>query len=97
MSQEFMDWLELVRVKADIPFFITSGFRCQEHNSNVEGAAHSAHLRGAAVDIKVNGGGQRHIIVKAALSLGAYGVGVAQGFVHLDRDLVVPRPMLWSY
>lgn len=97
MAQEFMDWLELVRVRADIPFFLTSAFRCSAHNAAVGGVPNSAHVRGTAVDIKVNGGGQRHIIIKAAMELGVYGVGVATGFVHLDRDLVVPRPSLWGY
>ena len=97
MDMQFVEWLEQVRVRAGIPFFITSGFRCPSHNAAVGGVPNSAHMRGTAVDIRVNGGGQRHSIVKAAMSYDAYGVGVAGGFIHLDRDLVVPRPMLWSY
>lgn len=97
MSLEFMDWLEQVRVLARIPFFLTSAFRCQAHNVAVGGVPNSAHVRGTAVDIHVNGGGQRHIIIKAAMELGVYGVGVATGFIHLDRDLVLPRPGLWGY
>jgi len=97
MEQDFMDWLESVRVEADIPFFIKSGFRCQKHNADVGGVDDSEHCHGTAVDVGVQGGLQRFIINKAAMKLGVFGLGVAKTFMHLDRGRVKPRPMVWSY
>ena len=97
MSQEYMDWLETVRVEAGIPFFLNSAFRCPQHNSDTGGVEDSEHCHGTAVDVKVNGGLQRFVITKAAMKLGVFGLGVAKTFIHLDRGKVKPRPMVWSY
>ena len=38
-----------------LPIIITSGYRCEVHNSAVAGARRSQHLLGRAADIKVKG------------------------------------------
>lgn len=47
--------LEILRQTIKKPIIITSGYRTPEHNKKVNGAKYSYHMRGCAVDIKVNG------------------------------------------
>lgn len=47
--------LQPIRDKIKKPMVITSGYRCPEVNKIVGGATNSQHLRGQAVDFKVNG------------------------------------------
>lgn len=47
--------LQPIRDKLKKPMIITSGYRCPEVNKIVGGATNSQHLRGQAVDFKVNG------------------------------------------
>lgn len=47
--------LEQVRRKINKPIIITSGYRTPAHNAKVGGAKYSYHMRGMAVDIRVDG------------------------------------------
>lgn len=47
--------LQPLRDRLGKPVIITSGFRCPELNEKVGGKNTSQHLKGQAVDIKVNG------------------------------------------
>lgn len=81
---------------------IVSGYRCPQHNRDVNGAAHSFHMQGAAVDIVPRIGWQEirdtHWFA---------GIGVSKGLaLHMDRrDIVYPRtstasrqrPAVWRY
>lgn len=43
--------LQALREKLGKPLFITSAYRCPDHNKNVGGSPHSQHLTGTATDI----------------------------------------------
>ncbi|MGC9344888.1 MAG: D-Ala-D-Ala carboxypeptidase family metallohydrolase, partial [Bacteroidales bacterium] len=47
----FLRKLNEARDLADIPFIISSGYRCQKHNKEIGGVPDSAHTKGMAVDI----------------------------------------------
>lgn len=104
MDPGFMSRLEALRLAFNRPMPITSGYRCQAHNSAVGGRPTSPHVIGLAVDVAVSGE-EAYWLVLFAMQLGFTGIGVSQGgsrrglFVHID-DLPVaghPRPRLWSY
>jgi uncharacterized protein YcbK (DUF882 family) len=99
-DQEFIDWLTLVRIEADFPFPITSGYRCSEHPLEARKSipTSGAHTTGRAVDIGVRGAKALRV-VEIALKHGCVRVGVNQKgrnrFVHLD--LADKPSSLWSY
>ena len=51
ISDDLLGRLNQAREMAGIPFIITSGYRCQNHNDKVGGKPNSAHTTGQAVDI----------------------------------------------
>lgn len=97
VSMELVNGLEAIRTIIDRPLHITSGLRCANHNAAVGGVPNSAHLRGTAADVAVSGGSNRHEFVWTALDVGMRGIGVAKTFIHVDVDVEVPRPSMWSY
>ena len=97
VSRDLILLLEQMRAEYGKPIVITSGCRCPEHNKQVGGVVGSAHMRGTAADIHVAGGANRRKLVDIAVMLGAAGIGVANGFVHVDCDHTLPRPSIWSY
>jgi len=97
VSLALIDTLEEIRELIGRPIKIASGCRCEEHNRDCGGVENSAHLRGAAADIVVYGGEDRYLVIGAAYEVGAFGIGVARSFVHVDVDVVLPRPAAWTY
>lgn len=88
--------LDMARTKANIPFKINSGFRCQKHNAAVGAKPTSSHTLGLAVDVAFANGLDGLIILKALL-LYFDRVGVGAGFIHVDIDPDKPSPTLWTY
>jgi zinc D-Ala-D-Ala carboxypeptidase len=72
------------------PLRITSGFRCNKHNSSVPGAVEgSAHTKGLAADVaSADGSRTPREIWEAARDMDWewFGIGVYDSFVHLDID-----------
>lgn len=95
VQASFVHKLDNLRYLCDFPFVITSGYRHATHPAEAKKATPGTHNRGIAADIAVNGGAQRRKLVEAALSMGFTGVGVADGFVHLD--IRNTTPVLWCY
>lgn len=74
------------RIEAPGPLVLLSGYRTRKTNSSLKGAAKdSLHMRGMALDI-AHPHRSAATLAKAALALGAGGVGRydASGFVHVD-------------
>jgi uncharacterized protein YcbK (DUF882 family) len=75
----------------DAPFHIISGYRSPQTNAVLRDhggggvAAHSLHLQGKAIDIRVPGVKLRNLY-RAAIDLGGGGVGIypESDFVHVD-------------
>ena len=89
----FLDALEDLRARAGHrPLVITSGHRCALWNAAVGGAPRSMH-RTLAVDIALRGREPARLEA-AARAAGFTGIGLAGGFIHLDRRA---RPARWTY
>ena len=86
-SSRLVQALEDLRQKLGYPIIITSGYRCERHNVEVNGERHSQHLLGLAVDVQT----EYHepcAIAAYAREIPAFkGIGIYEYHVHLDvRD-----------
>ena len=93
---ELLHRLELARKDAGIPFFITSGCRCEKHNKDVGGAINSAHVTGCAVDIQSHHGTHRYVLVRSLMRFFTR-IGIGKNFIHVDCDETKPSPSMWVY
>lgn len=86
ISSRLISKLEALRQEMRVPFVITSGFRCKEHNARVGGAKNSFHVQGLAADIACPEGFTVEEFAQICLKHGFTGVGAypAQNFVHVD-------------
>jgi uncharacterized protein YcbK (DUF882 family) len=96
MDGEFMGRLEDLRVKVGRALYISSGYRCMEHNRAVGGSSRSFHVVGRAADIVCENSEERYELVGAAIRLGLGGIGVDKMFVHVDNRRSQPRK-IWTY
>lgn len=92
VSVRLMDALEALRGSVGRPLTVVSGYRCQEHNKAVGGAAKSLHLDGMAADIRAVTPLARVELIHQAGQFGLNGVGVYRTFVHLD----IGRRRYWT-
>lgn len=84
MNLGVMERVEAIRVRLGRPVTLNSAYRCANHPEEVKKSKPGQHNAGTAVDIKVSGGAERLEIIKLGIEFGASGIGVANGFVHLD-------------
>ena len=92
----FFAMLTRAREIADVPFVITSGYRCPKHNKEV-GSTSQNHPSGRAADIKATDGPTRGKILKGLYLAGFRRIGIdfRRGFIHADsRDDV---ESCWNY
>lgn len=80
--------LELLRKElGNKPIIITSGYRTPAHNAKVGGAKYSYHMRGMAVDIRVNGMSAKEVAKALDKIVESCGIIVYESWVHFDvRD-----------
>ena len=80
--------LELLRKKlGNKPIIITSGYRTPAHNDKVGGAKYSYHMRGMAVDIRVNGISAKEVAKALDKIVEGCGIIVYESWLHFDvRD-----------
>ncbi|MBW1996376.1 MAG: peptidase M15 [Deltaproteobacteria bacterium] len=97
MDEGFLRKLDLARDYSIVPFFITSGYRCERHNDRVGGKKNSAHLRGYAADIKVANSRARYYILEALMRVGFKRIGIGSNFIHVDDDPSLPTAVVWTY
>ena len=81
--------LQIIRDELKKPISVTSGYRSEEHNKKVGGAKNSYHVKGMAVDIKVEG--MTPIEVEKAIEkmmmegkIMRGGIGLYKTWVHYD-------------
>ena len=86
--------LDILRELLGMPLKIHSGCRCEAYNKKVGGKTDSAHTRGKAADIGINGGVMRYAFLLLALKhfkrVGVYGT-----FCHVDVDTELPQMVVW--
>ena len=97
MDPDFMERLQMLRLRCAFPFTITSGFRCEAYNQ-ARGYTQT-HATGKAADIATQTGYRRFMLITEARAFGFTGIGVASGFTHLDTLTPEegPRPSSWHY
>lgn len=90
---EFVAKLDLARKIAGFPFIITSGYRSPEKNQSIIGAVpDSAHLKGMAVDLRVENSHEVWKMITALEKAGITRIGVYLNndmqpvHVHCDMD-----------
>ena len=91
MCPNFLAMLNNARDIAGIPFKITSGFRTEAYNKDLQkrgykASKNSSHLKGCAADIQCNNSSDRSKIVAALIQAGFRRLGIAETFVHVDCD-----------
>ena len=96
ISEELVDRLDYCREIAGVPFRITSGFRCQQHNRRIHGKPRSSHLNGSGADISAPSGALKSTIVASLFAGGIKRVGIYKTFIHCDISKKLPYPMLWT-
>jgi len=90
--------LQAARDEAGIPFKISSGVRCREHNRQIGGVDSSAHVKGHAADIdNADTSQERFAILHALLKAGFTRIGIAKTFIHVDDDPDKPAGVVWLY
>ena len=105
MDDEFMRVLQSIRDEMQRPLKITSGFRCEKHNSKVSSTGKTGpHTFAKAADILISGADAMRLFA-VAQKHGVSGVVMSQRgdhakrFVHLDilSPDEGPRPTVWTY
>ena len=93
----FLAKLQDARNLAGIPFAITSGYRCEEHNAAVGGKEDSSHMKGVAADIRVRTSSERFVILNGLMKAGFTRLGIGKDFIHVDLDSDKPQHVAWVY
>ena len=96
ISKELVDRLDYSRSLAGIPFRITSGFRCVEHNRRIHGKPRSSHLDGSGADIYAPSGSIQATIIGSLFASGIKRVGIYKTFIHADVSKKLNYPMVWT-
>lgn len=99
LSPKLLQQLQIARTYGNVPFVITSGCRCVQHNKNVGGVSDSAHIIGMAADIKFKTGYELYNIIAGLYEAKIYRIGInfKQSFVHVDIDYTKPYPTIFKY
>ncbi len=102
LDENFVAKLDQARHIAGFPFVITSGFRTPETNQSIIGAVpDSAHLKGLAVDLKVENDHEVSRIIAACQEIGITRCGIyvdtnnVPTHVHVDVDPDKVSEVIW--
>jgi hypothetical protein len=98
MDEQFMLTLDDARDMAGVPFKITSGYRCPEHDAMVDGKGN--HPTGKAADIEVASSRSRFLILQALFAANFRRIGLDETFIHVDDLTEVdekPVDVFWLY
>lgn len=94
INPELMKKLDYIRETLDMPLKVHSGCRCEAYNKKVGGKTDSAHTKGDAADIGINGGVMRYAFLLLALKVFKR-IGVYGTFCHVDVDKELPQMVIW--
>jgi len=103
MDDEFLLRLDRARMEAEVPFRVTSGFRCAEYQLDLKSRGYetargvSPHEKGVAGDISVSNDSTRWKIIDSLFGVGFNRIGIGSNFVHADRDLDRNSNRIWYY
>lgn len=104
MDMEFINKLDQLRERSGLPFRITSGYRCPDHNESVSSTGRDGpHTTGHAADVQLSGSNVHRVMQQACLGGWMTGIGLHQRgahsgrFIHLDDLVAGNRPWVWTY
>jgi len=103
MDIAFVEFLEKARVKAEIPFRITSAYRCEDYQADLKKRGYetasgiSPHQKGVAVDIFTPTDKARYLIMAHLAKEGFNRFGVGSNFLHVDIDSERNQNRIWYY
>ena len=97
MDKDFLKMLDEARDIAEMPFIVSSGYRCAKHNKEIGGSKDSAHLTGRAADIVCGNNAARKTIILSLLATGFTRIGVGKNFIHVDSDVTKMQNVMWLY
>lgn len=97
MQQDFLDMIDKAREYANVPFEISSGFRCINHNRKIGSEDTSSHVKGCAADIIVRSSRSRYRILEGLIKAGFNRIGLANKFIHADSDKDKALNVIWVY
>ena len=97
MDSEFLKMIDLARGIAGVPFKITSGLRCLEHNRSIGSKDSSSHVTGNAADIATPDSATRYAILRGLHGAGFNRLGVAKTYIHCDNDGKKSSSVAWVY
>lgn len=88
VKPEFREMLNEARELAGVPFTVTSGMRCLEHNRKIGSRDTSTHPKGLAADIKYTDTLHLTRIIHALSRVGFLRLGTNEKlkFIHCDTD-----------
>jgi len=89
MKPQLIQALNRIREEFKEPITVTSGFRCQDHNTAIGGAKASQHLLGSAADIKPTNSDPGDLdrlyrLCEEEAEIIGLGDGRKRGFIHVD-------------
>lgn len=102
MDKNFLMMLEAAREIYGQPMRITSGFRTENYNDELnkrgyKASPNSSHLKGLAADIECTNSTDRYNLVDSLLKAGFNRIGIADSFIHVDNDLSKAPFVIWTY
>jgi hypothetical protein len=80
---DFVKALQVLKARYGNKLSVSSLYRQPSHNANIGGAKNSLHMAGCAIDISANAE-QREKLALLAWELGFGGIGMYDGWIHLD-------------
>jgi hypothetical protein len=96
-NPDLIKFLNVVRHKAKVPMYVTSGPRCAAYNAQIEGAKYSEHIDSDGADIQVSASRPRFLIIKAAIESGCVRIGAGNSFLHLGISETNDQEVFWDY
>jgi len=97
MHKSFLKRFDLARKISDVPYIVTSGYRCKKRNKEVGGKEDSSHLIGIAADIKCETSYMRSRIIYGLMKAGFIRIGIGRNFIHADDDVAKAQEVIWLY
>lgn len=98
-EKELIHKLDFSRFVAGVPFIITSGMRCLNHNRNIGSKDTSSHVKGLACDIRFTNSREKFRIIKGLMQAGFNRIGINEDkkFIHVDIDKDKSKDVLFKY
>lgn len=97
INYRIVEALDYVRFYSGKPIIIASGCRCAAYNKKSGGKSNSAHVKGLAVDMKVDDSVERFKLLQEMLDLGFKRIGIGKNFIHIDIDDSKVQEVAWLY